>query len=118
MHSIFDEAEGEPLHRRHQLATMHLGTSLHGSVAPCDAMRSKELMAAALATPVARSSGRRLEGIEGMRALAAASIVLFHVWFDGSPDGETASVGYVTRFLPDLAFGVTLFFTLSGFLLY
>jgi peptidoglycan/LPS O-acetylase OafA/YrhL len=53
-----------------------------------------------------------------MRALAASSVLLFHVWTTSSPDGESASIGQVTRVLPDLAFGVTLFFTLSGFLLY
>jgi peptidoglycan/LPS O-acetylase OafA/YrhL len=67
---------------------------------------------------VVPSYGRRLAGVEGLRAAAAFSIVLFHVWLDASPDRDTVDIGYVTRFLPDLAFGVTLFFTLSGFLLY
>lgn len=67
---------------------------------------------------VVPSYGPRLPGIEGMRAVAASSIVVFHVWVGGSPDGETVDLGAFTRFLPDLAFGVTLFFTLSGFLLY
>jgi peptidoglycan/LPS O-acetylase OafA/YrhL len=79
--------------------------------------RSRARSARAL-EPVAPSSGRRLAGIEGMRAIAASSIVVFHVWLYGSPGGRTAELGFFTRFMPDLAFGVTLFFTLSGFLLY
>ena len=64
------------------------------------------------------SYGRRLPGIEGLRALAASSVLVFHVWIDGSPEDGPVDVGFVTRLMPDLAFGVTLFFTLSGFLLY
>jgi peptidoglycan/LPS O-acetylase OafA/YrhL len=68
---------------------------------------------------VGPSFGRRLTGIEGMRALAALTIVVYHVWLYASPgDAEPASLGYFTRFIPDFAFGVTLFFALSGFLLY
>lgn len=53
-----------------------------------------------------------------MRALAASSVLLFHVWVFSSPHGESFTLGQLTRVMPDLAFGVTLFFTLSGFLLY
>jgi peptidoglycan/LPS O-acetylase OafA/YrhL len=67
---------------------------------------------------VSPSFGARLAGIEGMRALAASTILVYHVWLNAPPDGDPASFGYLTRFMPDLAFGVTLFFTLSGFLLY
>ncbi len=60
----------------------------------------------------------RLRGIEGLRAGAAGSIVVYHVWLYGSPGGAQ-ELGYVSRFiLPHLAVGVTLFFTLSGYLLY
>lgn len=52
-----------------------------------------------------------------MRALAASSIVVYHVWIYGTPGGR-ASLGPLFHVLPDLAFGVTLFFALSGFLLY
>ena len=45
-------------------------------------------------------------------------MLLFHVWLYSSPDGAPVSFGELTRVLPDLAFGVTLFFTLSGYLLY
>jgi peptidoglycan/LPS O-acetylase OafA/YrhL len=60
----------------------------------------------------------RLTGIEGLRACAASSIVIYHVWLYGSPSGP-ADLGYLSRFaLPHLPVGVTLFFTLSGYLLY
>lgn len=60
----------------------------------------------------------RLTGIEGLRAVAASSIVLYHVWLYSSPSGPVEA-GYVSRFaLPHLPVGVTLFFALSGYLLY
>src|SRR5690348_16752710 len=59
---------------------------------------------------------RRLVGIEGVRALAALSILACHTWSFTAHGGEQ---GYwLTLFFNDLALGVTLFFTLSGFLLY
>ncbi len=61
--------------------------------------------------------GARLPHVEGARALAASSIVVFHVWKYGSSSGP-ASLGPTGRLLPHLALGVTLFFALSGFLLY
>ncbi len=63
------------------------------------------------------STGARLPGIEGLRAIAACSIVVFHVW-RLSPGPLTGQLGPLDRFMPDLSFGVVLFFTLSGFLLY
>lgn len=60
----------------------------------------------------------RLGGIEGLRAVAAGSILVYHVWIYGSPAGAE-ELGYLSRFvLPHLPVGVTLFFTLSGYLLY
>ncbi len=60
----------------------------------------------------------RLAGTEGLRALAAGSILVFHVWMYGSPGG-VEDLGAFSRFvIPHLAVGVTLFFTLSGYLLY
>jgi peptidoglycan/LPS O-acetylase OafA/YrhL len=59
-----------------------------------------------------------LTGIEGLRAVAASSIVIYHVWIYGSPAGPV-EVGYLSRFaLPHMPVGVTLFFALSGYLLY
>ena len=67
--------------------------------------------------PPIASSAHRLRGIEGLRAAAATALVVHHVWiFDG---GERlgAQSGAGVLFL-NLALGVTLFFALSGFLLY
>lgn len=63
------------------------------------------------------SSGFRLAGIEGLRAIAASSIVLVHVW-DASTGGGLAAPLWISDAVSTLAVGVTLFFTLSGFLLY
>lgn len=69
--------------------------------------------------PSARLSGSRLLGIEGLRAIAASSIVVYHSWLYSSPTGRRVDLGHVGGFvLPYLPVGVTLFFTLSAFLLY
>jgi peptidoglycan/LPS O-acetylase OafA/YrhL len=64
------------------------------------------------------SSGLRLPGVEGARAIAAGSILVSHVWLFASPDGLKAYLGPLQSVAPDLDYGVVLFFTLSGFLLY
>jgi peptidoglycan/LPS O-acetylase OafA/YrhL len=64
------------------------------------------------------SFGSRLAGIEGVRAVAASSILVYHVWLYSSPTAERVELGPLDAVLPDLSFGVVLFFTLSGFLLY
>jgi peptidoglycan/LPS O-acetylase OafA/YrhL len=64
------------------------------------------------------STGSRLPGIEGLRALAAGSIVLYHCWRYSAPSGNGFHFGAVDRVFLHLPLGVTLFFTLSGFLLY
>ncbi len=65
----------------------------------------------------ARAAGR-VTGIEGLRAIAASSILVYHVWIYSSPGGRVEA-GYLGRFaLPHLPAGVTLFFALSGYLLY
>jgi hypothetical protein len=66
---------------------------------------------------VSPTMGSRLPHIEGARALAACSIVVYHVWRYGSQSGSVA-LGPFGRLMPHLPLGVTLFFTLSGFLLY
>jgi peptidoglycan/LPS O-acetylase OafA/YrhL len=67
---------------------------------------------------VGPASDPRLPGIEGLRALAASCIVVYHTWVLGSPGGA-ADLGLLSRTVfPHLTLGVTLFFTLSGFLLY
>ena len=62
--------------------------------------------------------GNRLPGLDGLRALAACSIVVFHVWRYGAPGGNQFELGPLDRLFSHLPLGVTLFFTLSGFLLY
>jgi peptidoglycan/LPS O-acetylase OafA/YrhL len=63
------------------------------------------------------ATGTRLPRVEGARALAACSIVVYHVWRYGTESGP-AALGPIGRLMPHLPLGVTLFFTLSGFLLY
>jgi peptidoglycan/LPS O-acetylase OafA/YrhL len=61
----------------------------------------------------------RLEGIDGLRALAASSILVYHVWLYSQPGGQLADFGPLSRYVfRHLPLGVTLFFTLSAFLLY
>jgi peptidoglycan/LPS O-acetylase OafA/YrhL len=61
----------------------------------------------------------RLAGIEGLRALAASSILVYHVWLYSQPGWRLVDFGPLSRYvLPHLPLGVTLFFTLSAFLLY
>ena len=65
------------------------------------------------------SSGRRLAGIEGLRALAASSVLVYHAWLYSDPDGTPVGLDTAGAIpFQTLALGVTLFFVLSGFLLY
>src|SRR5688572_2754455 len=64
-----------------------------------------------------RPPSGRLPGIEGLRALAAFSLVGYHTWLYSGPTGSL-DLGPLKRVFLHLAAGVTLFFTLSGFLLY
>jgi peptidoglycan/LPS O-acetylase OafA/YrhL len=66
---------------------------------------------------VRRNSGRLLE-IESLRGVAATSILIFHCWVFSSPAVFTWNLGPLTAFMQPLQSGVTLFFVLSGFLLY
>jgi peptidoglycan/LPS O-acetylase OafA/YrhL len=64
-------------------------------------------------------SQSRIPGVEGVRAIAAGCILIYHCWLYGAGGGERARLGLVNRFvLPQLPLGVMLFFALSGFLLY
>ena len=64
------------------------------------------------------SHGLRLPGVDGLRAIAAGSVVVFHVWAIGSVGGPVALGSLSRSVLPKLPLGVTLFFVISGFLLY
>jgi peptidoglycan/LPS O-acetylase OafA/YrhL len=57
-----------------------------------------------------------LPGIEGLRAVAATSILVYHAWLYAAPDGRPPHL--LPGFFAHLPVGVTLFFALSGFLLY
>ena len=69
-------------------------------------------------TTAVTGSPSRLWEIEGLRAVAAWSIVVFHVWVFSSPAVLGWNLGPFTAFVSPLQSGVTLFFVLSGFLLY
>jgi peptidoglycan/LPS O-acetylase OafA/YrhL len=45
-------------------------------------------------------------------------VLVYHSWLFSAPDGQRLEVWPLRLLVPDLAFGVVLFFTLSGFLLY
>lgn len=61
----------------------------------------------------------RFAGVEGLRGLAAAGVLLSHVYLYASPDGSRYDVGPLRIVLTySGTIGVVLFFTLSGFLLY
>ena len=62
-------------------------------------------------------TGRLIE-IESLRGVAASSILLFHCWLFSSAAVFTWNLGPFTAFMQPLQSGVTLFFVLSGFLLY
>jgi peptidoglycan/LPS O-acetylase OafA/YrhL len=53
-----------------------------------------------------------------MRAIAACAILIWHSWLYSSPSGTPVHQALFSHALPDLQFGVILFFALSGFLLY
>jgi len=61
----------------------------------------------------------RLQGVDGLRALAVTAVVVQHVWRFSDPNGFSPDWGFAsTAVLPHLRIGLTLFFVLSGFLLY
>jgi peptidoglycan/LPS O-acetylase OafA/YrhL len=62
------------------------------------------------------SWGRRLAGIEGLRAAAALSVLAYHVGLMASDQVHLGPIGQVV--LPLLGQGLPLFFVLSGFLLF
>lgn len=77
-------------------------------------------MTAVVATEVSPSApaaapGGRFAALDGLRALAALAVVATHAGFQ---TGRSLDDGPAAPFLARLDFGVTVFFLLSGFLLY
>ncbi|WP_216870709.1 acyltransferase family protein [Modestobacter excelsi] len=62
------------------------------------------------------SRRKHLPGLDGLRGIAAFSVLSGHFWQHLSPGVEPSSTG--RSVLSDLEQGLTLFFALSGFLLY
>ena len=63
--------------------------------------------------------GRRLAGIEGLRGIAAASVLITHVWNQSQTEDRAFQLGFASDYiLPTFHHGVILFFALSGFLLW
>jgi len=62
-------------------------------------------------------AARRLGGLDGIRGVAALTVLVAHVWLFSGP--ATVQVGplnrYVLEYMPS---ALTMFFVLSGFLLY
>lgn len=62
---------------------------------------------------------RRIAGIEGLRGIAAASVLITHVWNQSQTQDQAFKLGFLSRYiLPTFHHGVILFFALSGFLLW
>lgn len=61
------------------------------------------------------SWGKRLAGVEGLRGIAAVSVVLYHLGLTASFHVQT---GPLEIFFTLFNQGLTLFLVLSGFLLY
>ena len=66
----------------------------------------------------AARTGPRIAGIEGLRALAAGAIVIFHAFWLLAPAGLLSRAIPIQLLSGPLIDGVTLFFVLSGFLLW
>ena len=67
---------------------------------------------------MAGGSAGRVAALTGLRGLAAASVLFYHVWLYGAPGADRFPSGPLVRVFVNLEFGVTFFFVLSGSLLY
>jgi peptidoglycan/LPS O-acetylase OafA/YrhL len=68
-----------------------------------------------------RSRSRRLSGLDGLRALAATLVVVYHVGVSAGRTGNGngfAGYGGLAPVLSELKSGVTIFFVISGLVLY
>src|SRR5437763_17055473 len=62
---------------------------------------------------------RRAAGLDGLRALAALSVLCFHAWLYGFPNPSGVSRDNVfDRVMFEMRLGLVFFFVLSGYLLY
>ena len=62
--------------------------------------------------------GGRIAGVEGLRAIAASGLVVWHTYAWASPDGHP-DLGFFSRYgVPHLQLTLWIFFCLSAFLLY
>ena len=62
--------------------------------------------------------GRRNDGLDGLRGLAALAVVGFHVWLYARLVPSAAMTGFADHVWSAGRLGLVLFFALSGFLLY
>ena len=61
----------------------------------------------------------RTAGLDGLRAIAALSVLCLHVWLYGQPDpGRPRRSGVLEHAVFELRLGLVFFFVLSGYLLY
>ena len=60
----------------------------------------------------------RAQGLDGLRALAALSVLVFHLWVYSEPVVPGASLTLGQQVWDSTQWGLFLFFVLSGYLLY
>ncbi len=61
----------------------------------------------------------RTAGLDGLRAVAALSVLCLHVWLYGQPDPDSPTrSGLLDRVVFEFRLGLVFFFVLSGYLLY
>jgi len=64
------------------------------------------------------SASKRSAPLDGLRALAAISVLVFHVWLYGPERPPSPRTSFWDKLLFELNLGLICFFVLSGFLLY
>jgi peptidoglycan/LPS O-acetylase OafA/YrhL len=70
-------------------------------------------------TPAARDRARRMAAVDGLRAVAALSVVGYHAWLYTQRMPSASNVGGLGgSVVHEFRLGLVLFFVLSGFLLY
>jgi peptidoglycan/LPS O-acetylase OafA/YrhL len=95
------------------LATVRRSAVRRRSASPVDTSNVDQLTESTLPRP------GRSPGLDGLRGIAALSVLLFHLWLYARADPAVAvAPGVVSYVWSDLRWGLLLFFVLSGFLLY